>query len=145
MFRPEGIYPALLTPFDENQKVNDPELRKLLDFGIDRGLDGIFPISSVGEGIHMDFDDAVEHLGRSILENSSFSHAANKRLPCTKDRPAPNSGVINGATKNGSIPMFRRRLTVEGASLVCSVERTMCPVNAAFTAISAVSRSPASS
>lgn len=57
MFRPEGIYPALLTPFDENQKVNEPELRKLLDFGIDRGLDGIFPISSVGEGIHMDFDE----------------------------------------------------------------------------------------
>ncbi len=57
MFRPEGIYPALLTPFDEHQRVNEAELRKLLDFGIDRGLDGIFPISSVGEGIHMDFDE----------------------------------------------------------------------------------------
>ena len=46
MFRPEGIYPALLTPFQEDQQVNEPELRKLLDFVIDRGLDGIFPISS---------------------------------------------------------------------------------------------------
>ena len=29
------------------------------------------------------------------------------------------------ATRNGSIPMFRRRLMVAGASLVCSVESTI--------------------
>ena len=57
MFRPEGVYPALLTPFTDDHRVNETEMRKLLDFGIDRGLDGIFPISSVGEGIHMDFDE----------------------------------------------------------------------------------------
>ncbi len=37
--------------------------------------------------------------------------------------------------------MFIRRLTVLGASLVCSVESTRWPVSAAFTAISAVSKS----
>ena len=57
MFRPEGIYPALLTPFDDQQRVNEAEMQKLLDFVIDRGLDGIFPISSVGEGVHMDFEE----------------------------------------------------------------------------------------
>ena len=45
------------------------------------------------------------------------------------------------ATRNGSMPMFIKRLMVEGASLVCSVESTKCPVSAAFTAISAVSKS----
>ncbi len=39
------------------------------------------------------------------------------------------------------MPMFIRRLTVLGASLVCSVDSTRWPVSAALTAISAVSKS----
>ena len=39
------------------------------------------------------------------------------------------------------MPMFSRRDTVDGASLVCSVESTRWPVSAALTAISAVSKS----
>ena len=42
-------------------------------------------------------------------------------------------------TRNGSMPMFTRRETVEGASLVCRVESTRWPVREALTAISAVS------
>ena len=45
------------------------------------------------------------------------------------------------ATRNGSMPMFIKRLMVEGASFVCSVESTRWPVSAALTAISAVSKS----
>jgi len=45
------------------------------------------------------------------------------------------------ATRNGSMPMFMRRLMVDGASLVCRVESTRWPVRAALTAISAVSKS----
>ncbi len=45
------------------------------------------------------------------------------------------------ATLNGATPMFSRRVSVEGASLVCSVESTRCPVCEALTAMSAVSRS----
>ena len=43
--------------------------------------------------------------------------------------------------KNGGTPMSRRRVIVLGASLVCSVLKTMCPVSEACTAISAVSTS----
>ena len=39
------------------------------------------------------------------------------------------------------MPMFIRRLIVDGASLVCSVESTRWPVMAALIAISAVSKS----
>ena len=45
------------------------------------------------------------------------------------------------ATRNGSIPMFIKRLIVEGASFVCRVESTRWPVRAALTPISAVSKS----
>ena len=42
---------------------------------------------------------------------------------------------------NGAMPMFIRRVSVVGASLVCSVDSTMWPVCAALIAISPVSRS----
>src|SRR6202140_1388519 len=45
------------------------------------------------------------------------------------------------ATRNGSIPMFIRRVIVSGAPLVCKVESTRWPVRAALMAISAVSKS----
>ena len=43
------------------------------------------------------------------------------------------------ATRKGAIPMSMSRVIVEGASFVCSVEKTRCPVSAAWTAIWAVS------
>jgi len=57
MFRPKGIYPALLTPFDDDHRVNESELRRIVEFCIQKGLDGLFPVSSVGEGLHMDFEE----------------------------------------------------------------------------------------
>ena len=39
------------------------------------------------------------------------------------------------------MPMFIKRLMVDGASFVCSVDNTIWPVSAALTAISAVSKS----
>jgi hypothetical protein len=49
--------------------------------------------------------------------------------------------LTEAVTRKGSTPMFRRRVMVLGASLVCSVESTMWPVRAALMAISAVSKS----
>ena len=45
------------------------------------------------------------------------------------------------ATLNGSIPMSTIRVIVDGASFVCSVESTRCPVSEALIAIEPVSRS----
>ena len=42
---------------------------------------------------------------------------------------------------NGSTPMSMRRVIVLGASFVCSVENTVCPVRLASTATEAVSPS----
>src|SRR5450830_1203421 len=42
------------------------------------------------------------------------------------------------AILNGATPMFIKRVRVDGASLVCNVDNTMWPVDAALMAISAV-------
>ena len=49
--------------------------------------------------------------------------------------------ITDDATLNGATPMFSSRVSVVGASLVCSVDSTRWPVCAALIAMSAVSRS----
>ena len=58
MFKPEGIYVAMMTPFEDG-RVNEAVVRQMVDFVIEKGVDGIFPISSVGEFIHLDFEEKV--------------------------------------------------------------------------------------
>jgi len=51
---PEGVIVAMLTPFDKEGKINEKEVRKLVNFLIDKGVHGIFPVSSCGEYTHLD-------------------------------------------------------------------------------------------
>ena len=59
MFKPKGVYVAMLTPFDEDGAINEGELRRIVDFQIEGGVHGLFPISSVGEFIHMSREEKV--------------------------------------------------------------------------------------
>ena len=53
MFSPEGVYAAMMTPFGEDGKADIPEIRRMTEFIIDGGVDGLFPVSNVGEAIHL--------------------------------------------------------------------------------------------
>ena len=59
MFKPEGVYVAMITPFKEDGSLNEAEMRKIVDFQIDRGVDGLFPVSTCGEYIHMTREEKV--------------------------------------------------------------------------------------
>ncbi|MEW6546534.1 MAG: dihydrodipicolinate synthase family protein [Bacillota bacterium] len=52
-FRPEGVYVALLTPFNNDGRVDVGAVRDIVEFAVSRGVAGIFPVSSVGEFIHL--------------------------------------------------------------------------------------------
>ncbi len=54
---PEGTIVAMLTPFNDRGKVNEAEVRKLVNFLIDKGVDGIFPVASCGEYTHTDMGE----------------------------------------------------------------------------------------
>ncbi|NIS62075.1 MAG: dihydrodipicolinate synthase family protein, partial [Proteobacteria bacterium] len=45
----EGIIPAVVTPFDENEDVDEGGFRKILNYLIDSGVHGLFPVGSQGE------------------------------------------------------------------------------------------------
>ena len=44
-----GVIPPIITPIDENEKVDEAGLRKLINHCIDHGIHGIFICGSNGE------------------------------------------------------------------------------------------------
>lgn len=75
MFKPEGIYVAMMTPFEDG-RVNEAVVRQMVDFMVEKGVNGIFPISTVGEFIHLDFEEKV-HLMQIVHDQ------AGGRVPVT--------------------------------------------------------------
>ena len=45
----KGVIPALLTPFDQNNNVNEKALKKLIERNIDQGVNGFYVTGSTGE------------------------------------------------------------------------------------------------
>ncbi len=59
MFKPSGIFAAMLTPFKDDYSINEPELRRMVDFQIERGLNGLFPVASIGEAVQMSVEEKI--------------------------------------------------------------------------------------
>jgi len=54
MFKPEGIFPALVTPFTEDgKKIDEEALRNLINHCIKLGVNGVVPCGTTGEFINM--------------------------------------------------------------------------------------------
>jgi 4-hydroxy-tetrahydrodipicolinate synthase len=70
MFQPQGVYVAMLTPFKEDGSINEEILRRMVDFQIDRGVNGLFPVSSVGEIVHLTQEERVR-LMEIVLDQSA--------------------------------------------------------------------------
>ena len=51
MLKLTGILPALLTPFDEHDKVNTTVIRDLVEFHLTAGVSGFYLTGSTGEGL----------------------------------------------------------------------------------------------
>ncbi len=69
MFKPEGICVAMLTPFTADGAINEEELRRIVEFQITAGVHGLFPISSVGEFIHMSREEKIRMMKIIVDQN----------------------------------------------------------------------------
>jgi 4-hydroxy-tetrahydrodipicolinate synthase len=87
----QGSWPALVTPFDEHGEVNIESLRKLIDFHIEFGSNGVLLLGSTGEPILLTRDER-----RRIVE-ASVDHA-NGRIPimCGISAPSTRETIENG-------------------------------------------------
>ena len=69
MYKPSGIFPALVTPFTEDGKqVDEQELRKLVNHCIDFGVSGLVPCGSTGEFVNMTTEEKKQVISTVIDE-----------------------------------------------------------------------------
>lgn len=68
-FKPVGIIPPIVTPLDAQGNINEPVLRQLVNFLIDHGVHGLFPMGTTGEFYAFD-DEAYERIIRIVKEEA---------------------------------------------------------------------------
>ena len=71
----EGIMPALVTPLTEEERINVPVLRELLEYFIEKDADGFYIGGATGEGLALRTEE------RMILAEESVA-AVGGRKPC---------------------------------------------------------------
>jgi 4-hydroxy-tetrahydrodipicolinate synthase len=62
-FKPYGIIPPMVTPLTAGEKINEPALRKLVNYLIGNGVHGLFPVGTTGEFYALSNDEF-----RQVLE-----------------------------------------------------------------------------
>jgi 4-hydroxy-tetrahydrodipicolinate synthase len=62
-----GTYTAIVTPF-KNGQVDEPAFRKLIQFQVDNGVDGIVPAGTTGEAATLDFDEHLRVIEIAVQE-----------------------------------------------------------------------------
>lgn len=56
----KGIFPALLTPFDKNNKVNKKVLEEIIEYNLNKGVEGFYVGGSTAEAFLLTEDERVE-------------------------------------------------------------------------------------
>ena len=63
----KGIITAMVTPFDENQKINETAARQLVDKLISQGVHGLFILGTNGE-FHVLSDDEKVEFAKIVID-----------------------------------------------------------------------------
>lgn len=56
----KGIFTALLTPFKDDYSINEASLKKLVEFNLEKGINGFYVGGSTGEGLVMSNEERKE-------------------------------------------------------------------------------------
>jgi 4-hydroxy-tetrahydrodipicolinate synthase len=70
----QGVFTAIVTPFNEDKSINEEELKRLVDFNIENGVSGIVPMGTTGESPTLNHEEHV-HVIELVCKQ------VNKRVP----------------------------------------------------------------
>ncbi len=73
-FRPSGVMPALVTPFNKDESINEDNLRNLVNHLIEQGVNGLVPVGTTGEFVNMTHKERLKIIEIVVDE-------ANGRVP----------------------------------------------------------------
>src|SRR5438093_2269449 len=101
--RLEGAFVAMATPFLPDGSIGRRTLQRMVEFQIERGVDGIFAASTVGEYVHLTAEERYELVGLTV------EYAAG-RVP-----------VLGGAGDISPERVIRHCRELKAAGAACSV------------------------
>jgi len=88
----KGVYTAIITPFNEDGSVDEESLKKLIDFNIENGVDGIVPCGTTGESPTLEHEEhnrvielTVQHVNKRVkVIAGTGSNSTNEAIRLTK-------------------------------------------------------------
>jgi len=66
-FKPEGVWTALVTPFDKNGKLDSAGLKRLVEFQVAQGVTGLVPTGTTGESPTLSWEEHNQVIEESIV------------------------------------------------------------------------------
>jgi 4-hydroxy-tetrahydrodipicolinate synthase len=120
MFR--GLYTAIVTPFTVNENVDEQALKKLIDFNLAGGVDGIVPCGTTGESPTLTHDEhdrvielTIEHVnGRAKVLAGTGSNSTREAVRLSKHARRSGADALllvtpyyNKPTQEGMYRHFR--------------------------------------
>ncbi|MFX1447923.1 MAG: 4-hydroxy-tetrahydrodipicolinate synthase [Promethearchaeota archaeon] len=92
-FRPTGVMPALVTPFNkDDESINEENLRNLVNHLIEQGVTGLVPVGTTGEFVNMTFEERLRVLEIVVDET-------NGRVPVIGGTGETGTKLVIDATK----------------------------------------------
>ena len=79
--RIQGIFTPNLVPLDEQGEINEPELRRYVDWLIDRGVHGLYPNGSTGEFTRFTAGASVKRIIEIIVDQNRLVASPSWRVP----------------------------------------------------------------
>lgn len=115
MTRFDGIIPALITPFDENDRIDEAVLRKLVELNIEKGVTGFYCCGSSAEAFLMSMEErkrAFEIVADQVAGRVSLiCHVGN--ISSWSALELAEHAKETGADAISSIPPFYYKFTEE--------------------------------
>ena len=107
-----GIMPAIVTPFDENQKLKEKAVREMMNWHFDNGSAGFYICGAMGEGLPLPKETRM-NMAETAVENAKRQGRNNR--PHRRSQHERYAGAC--AARNES--RGRRAFIASSVTLLC--------------------------